>query len=172
MANQKRIFKKKRKKEKVLPLETMRVYVIPGPSTGGALVQAVGFPCLMVFIGVINILYAPLCFLLRNPAVREEKMVSARCSGLCPALLRPDPSQVPSSASLHDLLYSVRLYHRLIPTLKPLLRHVPCDRGSAKTLSSPNTLWCVSAAAGPDTSAGSVCVCVFDAESEAFRLFV
>ncbi|XP_037536054.1 chromaffin granule amine transporter [Nematolebias whitei] len=45
-----------------------------GPSTGGALVQAVGFPWLMVFIGVINILYAPLCFLLRNPAVREEKM--------------------------------------------------------------------------------------------------
>ncbi|XP_060895115.1 chromaffin granule amine transporter [Labrus mixtus] len=45
-----------------------------GPSTGGALVQAVGFPCLMVFIGVINILYAPLCFLLRNPAVSEEKM--------------------------------------------------------------------------------------------------
>ncbi|XP_054867776.1 chromaffin granule amine transporter [Amphiprion ocellaris] len=45
-----------------------------GPSTGGALVQAVGFPCLMVFIGVINILYAPLCFLLRNPEVREEKM--------------------------------------------------------------------------------------------------
>ncbi|KAM9700241.1 LOW QUALITY PROTEIN: chromaffin granule amine transporter-like, partial [Menidia menidia] len=45
-----------------------------GPSTGGAVVQAVGFPCLMVFIGVINILYAPLCFLLRNPAVREEKM--------------------------------------------------------------------------------------------------
>ncbi|XP_015250742.1 PREDICTED: chromaffin granule amine transporter-like [Cyprinodon variegatus] len=45
-----------------------------GPSTGGALVQAVGFPCLMVFIGVINILYAPLCFLLRNPPVQEEKM--------------------------------------------------------------------------------------------------
>ncbi|XP_070820573.1 chromaffin granule amine transporter isoform X2 [Chaetodon trifascialis] len=45
-----------------------------GPSTGGALVQAVGFPTLMVFIGVINILYAPLCFLLRHPAVREEKM--------------------------------------------------------------------------------------------------
>uniref|UniRef100_A0A3Q2FJQ1 Solute carrier family 18 member A1 n=1 Tax=Cyprinodon variegatus TaxID=28743 RepID=A0A3Q2FJQ1_CYPVA len=47
-----------------------------GPSTGGALVQAVGFPCLMVFIGVINILYAPLCFLLRNPPVQEEKMVN------------------------------------------------------------------------------------------------
>uniref|UniRef100_A0A674MLA1 Solute carrier family 18 member A1 n=1 Tax=Takifugu rubripes TaxID=31033 RepID=A0A674MLA1_TAKRU len=47
-----------------------------GPSTGGALVQVVGFPSLMVFIGVINILYAPLCVLLRSPAVREEKMVS------------------------------------------------------------------------------------------------
>ncbi|XP_076586902.1 chromaffin granule amine transporter-like [Chaetodon auriga] len=44
-----------------------------GPSTGGALVQAVGFPTLMVFIGVINILYAPLCFLLRHPAVRKRE---------------------------------------------------------------------------------------------------
>ncbi|XP_008334766.1 chromaffin granule amine transporter [Cynoglossus semilaevis] len=45
-----------------------------GPSTGGAIVQAVGFPSLMVFIGVINILYAPLCFFLRNPPVQEEKL--------------------------------------------------------------------------------------------------
>ncbi|XP_067087453.1 chromaffin granule amine transporter [Osmerus mordax] len=45
-----------------------------GPSTGGALVRAIGFPYLMVLIGIINILYAPLCFFLRNPAVREEKM--------------------------------------------------------------------------------------------------
>ncbi|KAM6965432.1 chromaffin granule amine transporter [Aplochiton taeniatus] len=45
-----------------------------GPSTGGALVQAIGFPYLMVLIGIINILYAPLCFFLRSPAVREEKM--------------------------------------------------------------------------------------------------
>ncbi|KAM4615836.1 chromaffin granule amine transporter [Polymixia lowei] len=44
-----------------------------GPSTGGALVQTVGFPYLMMCIGIINILYAPLCFLLRNPAIREEK---------------------------------------------------------------------------------------------------
>uniref|UniRef100_H2U4T5 Solute carrier family 18 member A1 n=1 Tax=Takifugu rubripes TaxID=31033 RepID=H2U4T5_TAKRU len=52
-----------------------------GPSTGGALVQVVGFPSLMVFIGVINILYAPLCVLLRSPAVREEKMaiISQEC---------------------------------------------------------------------------------------------
>lgn len=65
--------------------------VVPGPSTGGALVQAVGFPCLMVFIGVINILYAPLCFLLRNPAVREEKMVTDVYS---PDFCRKDFSQL------------------------------------------------------------------------------
>lgn len=34
-----------------------------------------GFPILMVLIGLINVAYAPLCFLLRNPAVREEKLV-------------------------------------------------------------------------------------------------
>ncbi|KTF77880.1 hypothetical protein cypCar_00025838 [Cyprinus carpio] len=45
-----------------------------GPSTGGAIVRAIGFPNLMVIIGIINILYAPLCFFLKNPAVREEKM--------------------------------------------------------------------------------------------------
>ncbi|XP_056134233.1 chromaffin granule amine transporter [Lampris incognitus] len=45
-----------------------------GPSTGGALVRAVGFPNLMVFIGIINILYAPLCYFLRSPPMREEKM--------------------------------------------------------------------------------------------------
>ncbi|XP_056102703.1 chromaffin granule amine transporter isoform X2 [Rhinichthys klamathensis goyatoka] len=45
-----------------------------GPSTGGAIVRAIGFPNLMVIIGVVNILYAPLCFFLKNPAVREEKM--------------------------------------------------------------------------------------------------
>ncbi|XP_053480210.1 chromaffin granule amine transporter [Ictalurus furcatus] len=45
-----------------------------GPSTGGAIVQVIGFPYLMVLIGVVNILYAPLCFFLKNPAAREEKM--------------------------------------------------------------------------------------------------
>ncbi|KAI1900920.1 hypothetical protein AGOR_G00054800 [Albula goreensis] len=45
-----------------------------GPSTGGAIVKAIGFPYLMVIIGIINILYAPLCCFLRNPAAREEKM--------------------------------------------------------------------------------------------------
>lgn len=46
-----------------------------GPSTGGAIVKSIGFPYLMVIIGIINILYAPLSCFLRNPAVREEKMV-------------------------------------------------------------------------------------------------
>ncbi|XP_006625565.1 chromaffin granule amine transporter [Lepisosteus oculatus] len=45
-----------------------------GPSTAGAIVEAIGFHYLMVIIGIINILYAPLCCFLRNPAAREEKM--------------------------------------------------------------------------------------------------
>ncbi|NXP70401.1 VMAT1 protein, partial [Ramphastos sulfuratus] len=52
-----------------------------GPSTGGAVVQAVGFPWLMVIIGVINIAYAPLCWYLRSPPAREEKIaiISQEC---------------------------------------------------------------------------------------------
>ncbi|XP_065507555.1 chromaffin granule amine transporter [Caloenas nicobarica] len=45
-----------------------------GPATGGAIVRAVGFPWLMIIIGVINIAYAPLCWYLRNPPAKEEKM--------------------------------------------------------------------------------------------------
>ncbi|XP_074081308.1 chromaffin granule amine transporter [Macrotis lagotis] len=45
-----------------------------GPSTGGAIVHAIGFPWLMVIIGVINIAYAPLCYCLRNPPAKEEKI--------------------------------------------------------------------------------------------------
>ncbi|KFP72234.1 Chromaffin granule amine transporter, partial [Acanthisitta chloris] len=47
-----------------------------GPSLGGAIVRAIGFPWLMVIIGVVNIAYAPLCLCLRSPPAREEKMVS------------------------------------------------------------------------------------------------
>uniref|UniRef100_UPI00398F0995 chromaffin granule amine transporter-like isoform X2 n=1 Tax=Pristiophorus japonicus TaxID=55135 RepID=UPI00398F0995 len=46
-----------------------------GPSIGGAIVRAIGFQWLMVIIGVINISYAPLCAFLRNPPVKEEKMM-------------------------------------------------------------------------------------------------
>ncbi|XP_004591518.2 chromaffin granule amine transporter [Ochotona princeps] len=45
-----------------------------GPSTGGAIVRAIGFPWLMVLIGVINLAYAPLCCCLRSPPAREEKL--------------------------------------------------------------------------------------------------
>ncbi|NWX46522.1 VMAT1 protein, partial [Steatornis caripensis] len=53
-----------------------------GPSTGGAIVQATGFPWLMIIIGVINIAYAPLCWYLRNPPAKEEKI--AILSQECP----------------------------------------------------------------------------------------
>uniref|UniRef100_H3AYT8 Solute carrier family 18 member A2 n=1 Tax=Latimeria chalumnae TaxID=7897 RepID=H3AYT8_LATCH len=45
-----------------------------GPSTGGALARTIGFPWLMTIIGIIDILFAPLCFFLRSPPAKEEKM--------------------------------------------------------------------------------------------------
>uniref|UniRef100_A0A8C1CX31 Solute carrier family 18 member 2 n=1 Tax=Cyprinus carpio carpio TaxID=630221 RepID=A0A8C1CX31_CYPCA len=45
-----------------------------GPSAGGAIARSIGFPWLMTIIGVIDILFAPLCFFLRNPPANEEKM--------------------------------------------------------------------------------------------------
>ncbi|XP_054252563.1 chromaffin granule amine transporter, partial [Indicator indicator] len=53
-----------------------------GPSTGGAVVRAVGFPWLMISIGVLNIAYAPLCWYLRSPPAKEEKI--AILSQECP----------------------------------------------------------------------------------------
>lgn len=51
-----------------------------GPSTGGAVVRALGFPWLMAIVGALNVAYAPLCWLLRSPPAAEEKMVSQGCS--------------------------------------------------------------------------------------------
>lgn len=48
---------------------------LTGPSTGGAIVHAIGFTWLMVIIGVVNIAYAPLCYCLRSPPAKEEKLV-------------------------------------------------------------------------------------------------
>ncbi|XP_075766992.1 chromaffin granule amine transporter isoform X1 [Pelodiscus sinensis] len=45
-----------------------------GPSTGGLIVRAIGFPWLMVIIGVTNIAYAPLCWYLQSPPAKEEKI--------------------------------------------------------------------------------------------------
>uniref|UniRef100_A0A8C4R9F3 Major facilitator superfamily (MFS) profile domain-containing protein n=1 Tax=Eptatretus burgeri TaxID=7764 RepID=A0A8C4R9F3_EPTBU len=47
-----------------------------GPLAGGALVQSLGiggFFWTMTAIGIVNMVYAPFCFFLRNPPAREEK---------------------------------------------------------------------------------------------------
>ncbi|XP_042557720.1 chromaffin granule amine transporter isoform X1 [Dipodomys spectabilis] len=65
-----------------------------GPSTGGAIVRAIGFPWLMVVIGVINIVYAPLCYFLRSPPATEEKL--AILSQDCPMETRMYATQKPT----------------------------------------------------------------------------
>ncbi|XP_010374664.1 chromaffin granule amine transporter isoform X2 [Rhinopithecus roxellana] len=65
-----------------------------GPSTGGAIVQAIGFPWLMVIIGVVNIVYAPLCYYLRSPPAKEEKL--AILSQDCPMETRTYATQKPT----------------------------------------------------------------------------
>uniref|UniRef100_F7IIQ5 Solute carrier family 18 member A1 n=1 Tax=Callithrix jacchus TaxID=9483 RepID=F7IIQ5_CALJA len=64
-----------------------------GPSIGGAIVQAIGFPWLMVIIGVVNIIYAPLCYYLRSPPAKEEKL--AILSQECPMETRMYATQKP-----------------------------------------------------------------------------
>uniref|UniRef100_A0A803WE95 Solute carrier family 18 member A1 n=1 Tax=Ficedula albicollis TaxID=59894 RepID=A0A803WE95_FICAL len=53
-----------------------------GPSTGGAVVRALGFPGLMATVGALNVAYAPLCWVLRSPPAAREKM--AILSQECP----------------------------------------------------------------------------------------
>ncbi|KAM9175027.1 chromaffin granule amine transporter [Mergus octosetaceus] len=64
-----------------------------GPSTGGAIVRAVGFPWLMVVIGVLNIAYAPLCWYLHSPPAREEKI--AILNQECPMQTKSYTTQKP-----------------------------------------------------------------------------
>lgn len=45
-----------------------------GPSIGGPIAETIGFPWLMTIIGLVDILFAPLCYFLRSPPGREEKM--------------------------------------------------------------------------------------------------
>uniref|UniRef100_A0A8C5QEQ3 Major facilitator superfamily (MFS) profile domain-containing protein n=1 Tax=Leptobrachium leishanense TaxID=445787 RepID=A0A8C5QEQ3_9ANUR len=45
-----------------------------GPSAGGAIAKSIGFPWLMTIIGIVDILFAPLCLFLRSPPAKEEKM--------------------------------------------------------------------------------------------------
>ncbi|XP_040293647.1 synaptic vesicular amine transporter [Bufo bufo] len=45
-----------------------------GPSAGGAIAKSIGFPWLMTIIGIVDIIFAPLCLFLRSPPAKEEKM--------------------------------------------------------------------------------------------------
>ncbi|KAK5907964.1 hypothetical protein CgunFtcFv8_016062 [Champsocephalus gunnari] len=45
-----------------------------GPSIGGLMSESIGFPWMMTIIGIVDILYAPLCIFLRNPPAQEEKI--------------------------------------------------------------------------------------------------
>ncbi|XP_034070914.1 synaptic vesicular amine transporter isoform X1 [Gymnodraco acuticeps] len=54
-----------------------------GPSIGGVLSESIGFPWMMIIIGIVDILYAPLCIFLRNPPAQEEKiaiLMDTNCS--------------------------------------------------------------------------------------------
>ncbi|NWY39988.1 VMAT1 protein, partial [Sylvia atricapilla] len=68
----------------ILPrvLSLFAAFGFAGPSTGGAIVRALGFPWLMAIVGALNVAYAPLCCLLRSPPAAEEKM--AILSQECP----------------------------------------------------------------------------------------
>lgn len=45
-----------------------------GPALGGTIVERIGFRWMLWIIGIVNLLYAPLLWFLRNPPGREEKM--------------------------------------------------------------------------------------------------
>ncbi|XP_056291774.1 synaptic vesicular amine transporter [Pseudoliparis swirei] len=54
-----------------------------GPSIGGVVAESIGFPWLMTIIGIVDILFAPLCIFLRNPPGQEEKiaiLMDSNCS--------------------------------------------------------------------------------------------
>uniref|UniRef100_A0A8D0A6G1 Solute carrier family 18 member 2 n=1 Tax=Sander lucioperca TaxID=283035 RepID=A0A8D0A6G1_SANLU len=45
-----------------------------GSSIGGAIAGSIGFPWLMTIIGIVDIIFAPLCIFLRSPPGQEEKI--------------------------------------------------------------------------------------------------
>ncbi|XP_076021260.1 synaptic vesicular amine transporter [Genypterus blacodes] len=54
-----------------------------GPSIGGSIAENIGFAWLMTIIGIVDIIYAPLCFFLRSPPGQEEKiaiLMDTNCS--------------------------------------------------------------------------------------------
>ncbi|XP_041804027.1 synaptic vesicular amine transporter [Chelmon rostratus] len=54
-----------------------------GPSIGGSIAESIGFPWVMTIIGIVDIIFAPLCLFLRNPPGQEEKiaiLMDTNCS--------------------------------------------------------------------------------------------
>ncbi|XP_032397899.1 synaptic vesicular amine transporter [Etheostoma spectabile] len=54
-----------------------------GPSIGGSIAESIGFPWLMTIIGIVDIIFAPLCIFLRSPPGQEEKiaiLMDTNCS--------------------------------------------------------------------------------------------
>lgn len=49
--------------------------LITGPALSGTLVQTIGFGWMLFGIGIINFMYAPLLYFLRNPPTKEERQV-------------------------------------------------------------------------------------------------
>ena len=48
-----------------------------GPSLGGQMVKKIGFPWLMRGMAIANILYAPICYFLRDTPTKEENKVKS-----------------------------------------------------------------------------------------------
>ncbi|KAG7274011.1 hypothetical protein CRUP_032604 [Coryphaenoides rupestris] len=64
-------------------VDLRHVSVYGSPSIGGSIAENIGFPWLMTIIGVVDILFAPLCIFLRNPPGQEEKiaiLMDSHCS--------------------------------------------------------------------------------------------
>lgn len=63
-------------------LEIMFIlYLLKGPALSGTLVQTIGFGWMLFGIAIINFMYAPLLYFLRNPPTKEERQV--RIVSLC-----------------------------------------------------------------------------------------
>lgn len=46
-----------------------------GPAMSGTLVNTIGFEWMLFIIAILDFMYAPLLYLLRNPPTKEEKKV-------------------------------------------------------------------------------------------------
>lgn len=67
-----------------------------GPSIGGSIAESIGFPWLMTIIGLVDVLFAPLCMFLRSPPGNEEKiaiLMDSNCSMKTRTYSTQDPYQ-------------------------------------------------------------------------------